>query len=217
MNNLFAGGSEAQPEGINGKGFKAMKINTPEASSKDYDDIIQSRLSYYSQRPSSSSGSGSGSGSSYPYTNLLPSLRAVYPPTSTSTSTSTTSAGSDLIPAYYKALDAYDKGHYRLAASELESLQRYQPGGLAWERYALHNTWVESMLRSGRTNEAILQLSARTMMAPSDGSAWWRLAGAMSASGGHPLEQQAHLQASTMGIGQGGFKSYSPYRFPLEQ
>ncbi len=162
--------------------------------------------------------------------------------TSTSTSTSTSSSGlnssaqEESLPSIElsHALSLFSSGDYSECADILRDMQGSLPflGGTAWCRYIIHATRVEAMLRSGRESdirEARLLLSDRTAAAPSDGQTWWRLAAVSDyvinnekRSGGQKgcalaveLTSDMHRQAHQLGIGQGGFKKYSPYPLPM--
>jgi hypothetical protein len=215
-------------------GARPTSIVADETSTEDMRgllDAFRERLVGLAQPQSSAELRSDGFGAPNQLHSLrggMPTLREVAPAalrgmhtTTSSGSGSTVDSGSGSGNAAARtlevmaALEAFEDGSdaglvLRILGPDSASL-----GGSAWQRHVMGSlTAVEALLRAGRCDEARTLLSDRTSRAPSDGQAWWRLAAVMDVVGPHDMAAKAHLQANTLGLGQGGFKRYEPYRLP---
>ena len=76
-------------------------------------------------------------------------------------------------------------------------------------------TSIEGLIRNEDYDLVKYILGERSVIAPSDGQIWWRLAAVIHEIGPKDKENYAHFQAKLLGIGQGGFKVYKNY--PLQR
>jgi hypothetical protein len=85
----------------------------------------------------------------------------------------------------------------------------------SWSRHIFLMTSIEGLIRNEDYDLVKYILGERSVIAPSDGQIWWRLAAVIHEIGPKDKENYAHFQAKLLGIGQGGFKVYKNY--PLQR